>query len=420
VGRSVHDEMMEMASPATEQELEVSSITVTDMEDAKRCRNLPCLKRIHINPAFFGTPGCAHSPTWPQRTYFMMSIGEKMSNIEEVILEGTLLGQVVPAETLAEAIGTNLRVLKANAGVIFDDQHAVSRLAQKLRKNQQLEIFELNNFENHLTTDHHHYDDNNHYLFDPIMSALTQIKTLRRVHLSCLASYIPWKSSYISDQALRDLLVGLPHLQSLALSNLGLTDGQFEIIAKSVQQHSHLKELILNLNYDSIDGLQSIVDLIGTSSGQELKRVEVMNDVHLSGDMYRSILRSLEQNKTLFEFKFAVEEDAMHEYCPGSIESFLLLNRLGLREEFVHQDTSQQRCIEILDQVTSDVNCVYFLLRERPHLCNIKGENVAEEPLSCTRSRKSSLKQSSAVDNQTNTSTEVVECCCALFIFRRR
>ena len=418
------DTATKTSTPGGDTKEQIQEMTVTNMAEAKRCRSLPQLKRIRITPAFFGTPGCSYAPTWPQRTYFMMSIGSKMEHVEDVILEGTSMGQVIPAETLAEAICPNLKRLVAESGIIFDDQHSVDRLAQKLRKNMRLEEFVLKDFENHVTDTH----DNEFYLLDPIILALSKIKTLKRIDLSCLASYIPWKSSYISDVALQQLF-RLPNLQSLDLSNLRLSDTQFEIIAQHEREKRQLKRLVLNLNYNSIDGLKSIVELIGSSS--PLQHLEVQNDILLSENLYWAVMERLESNSALCELKCATREVY---HSPGSIDSFLLLNRTGLREDFFDQKASHQRCVEILDQVRSDVNCIYYLLRERPTLCDIYDEDVDtnEQTSDASHCEKATLaigRNSSIADRPTSAAEDTLKslttdvsviCCCSPFFVAGR
>ena len=93
------------------------------------------VKRVRISELFFGPPG-SMSPSWKQRMMLMKRLGY-LGDLEELVIEGTVMGQVIPGETLGLAIPSQLKRLQVDFGLILDDMYSAKIIARALNDGAQ-------------------------------------------------------------------------------------------------------------------------------------------------------------------------------------------------------------------------------------------------------------------------------------------
>ena len=226
----------------------------------------------------------------------------------------------------------------------------------------ELKIF---NFANHAA------DQGDHdALLDPIVMALSSIPTLQTVELSCLASFTRWDRSYIREESLSALFT-LPKLKRANLTNLGLEDSHFSAISSSIGLEGPLQQLLLNGNYNSLLGLETMVRLL--ESHRSLVILELENDVTMTDAVFDLLRRNLEQNTVLRSFSCTYKVSSSHQ---NAINFFLQMNQLGLREDFFDPMATSDKCVRILAQVNNDSDFLLYLLREKPSICNLEMNSI--------------------------------------------
>jgi hypothetical protein len=325
--------------------------------------NMQRVKRVRISERFFGPPG-SMSPSWKQRMTLMKRLGS-LGDLEELVIEGTIMGQVIPGETLGLAIPSQLKRLQVDFGLILDDMHSAKMIARALNGHTHLTELKIFNFANHAT------DQGDHVaLLDPVVMALSSIPTLQTVELSCLASFTRWDRSYIREESL-SALFSLPKLKRANLTNLGLEDSHFSAISSNIGHKGPLQQLLLNGNYNSLHGLETMVRLL--ESNRSLAILELENDVKMTDAVFDLLRRNLEQNLVLHSFSCTYKVKSSHQ---SAIDCFLQMNRLGLREAFFDPMTTSDKCVRILAQVNNDADCLLYLLREKPSICNLEMNSI--------------------------------------------
>jgi hypothetical protein len=339
--------------------------------------NMQRVKRVRISERFFGPPG-SMSPSWKQRMTLMKRLGS-LGDLEELVIEGTVMGQVIPGETLGLAIPSQLKRLQVDFGLILDDMYSVKMIARALNGHKHLTELKIFNFANHATNQGDH-----DALLDPIVMALSSIPTLQTVELSCLASFTQWDRSYIREESLAALF-SLPKLKRVNLTNLGLEDSHFSAISSNIGIKGPLQQLLLNGNYNSLRGLETMVRLLETN--RSLVILELENDVKMTDTVFDLLRRNLEQNTVLHSFSCTYKVRSSH---LSAIDCFLRMNRLGLREAFVDPMTTPAKCVRILAQVNNDADCLLYLLREKPSICNLE-MNSMRVPKQYSRSGSNTL-----------------------------
>jgi hypothetical protein len=326
------------------------------------------VKRVRISERFFGPPGSMMSPSWKQRVRLMKRLGS-LCDLEELVIEGTVMGQVIPGETLGLAIPSQLKRLQVDFGLILDDMYSAKMIARALDGHKHLTELKIFNFANHAT------DQGDHEaLLDPVVMALSSIPTLQTVELSCLASFTRWDRSYIREEFLFALF-SLPRLRRANLTNLGLEDSHFSAISSNIGVKGPLQQLLLNGNYNSLHGLETMVRLL--ESNRSLVILELENNVKMTDAVFDLLRRNLEQNTVLHSFSCTYKVRSSHQ---SAIDCFLKMNRLGLREAFFDPMAKSDKCVHILAQVNNDADCLLYLLREKPSICNLEMNSIPRTP----------------------------------------
>jgi hypothetical protein len=340
-----------------------------DIDDLCRMQRV---KRVRISERFFGPPG-SMSPSWIQRMTLMRRLGS-LCDLEELVIEGTVMGQVIPGETLGLAIPSQLKRLQVDFGLILDDMYSAKILARALNGHKNLTELKIFNFSNHAT------DQGDHdALLDPIVMALSSIPTLQTVELSCLASFTRWDRSYIREESLTALF-SLPKLKRANLTNLGLEDSHFSAISINIGLEGPLQQLLLNGNCNSLHGLETMVRLL--ESNRSLVLLELENDVTMTDAVFDLLRRILEQNVVLHSFSCTYKFRSSHQ---SAIDCFLKMNRLGLREAFFDPMITSDKCVRILAQVNDDADCLLYLLHEKPSICNLEMNSSMGTPTHYSR-----------------------------------
>ena len=327
--------------------------------------------RIVICQRMFGPPRL--SLVWRKRKWLFIELG-KLNNMTSLILKGTTMGQVIPGEVLASGASCqSLQVLQMDAGLIFDDVSSVCQVAESLQHHPNLREVRLMQFLNHVTP------ISFVSLLDPLIQALATIQTLERVELSCIASFIPWKHSLISTMAMGSFFESSQQpnkLQFVNFTNLGLEDDQFQVIAEN---SLGLNGLVLNANDNTQSGLQNLLDrILDTSSTStamtngrsSLARLEVMNNVKMNAETFEVLMRRLKHPTSSLQILHCTYSFTTGIKYRQAIDMYLRLHSLHLGTQYYHPLATPESCIQILENVNDNLDCLYTLLREKPCICN--------------------------------------------------
>jgi hypothetical protein len=360
----------------------MSEVTLKSADDVlvlERCRNV--VRRVEIFERFFG-PGFI-SPSWKQRMALMRRLGT-MDKLQELVIRGTIMGQVIPGETLGIAIGKGLTSLTVHAGVILDGMGSVTMAARALIGHRHLEEVRILNFSN-LVLDVANQDDEKS-LLDPLVMALTTIPTLQILELTCMASYTPWDRSFLGECSISALLMNLPRLHRLNLTNFGLQDHHFAHIVDLVKPNHSIRELVLNGNRNSDHAMTSVLNLLATN--RSLYRIEVVSGIPLSDSNFVLLQRLLEQNTAIEHFACTCQQvdNMSHPYHLQQqrvIDFFLGMNRKIERAVYLHPNASLEVCVDILSVVNAEVEVLLYMLKQKPHLCKlaISRTTVSKQPI---------------------------------------
>jgi hypothetical protein len=359
-----------------------SDVTLNSADDVlvlEHCQS--SIRRVEIFERFFG-PGFI-SPSWKQRMALMRRLGT-MDKLQELVIRGTIMGQVIPGETLGIAIGKGLISLTVHTGVILDDMGSVTTPARALRGHRHLEEVRILNFSNQVL-DAANQDDKKS-LLDPLVMALTTIPTLRILELTCMASYTPWDRSFLGECSISALLLNLPRLQCLNLTNLGLQDHHFARIVDLLEPEHSMRELVLNCNRNSDHGMTSVLNLLAMN--RSLYRIEVVSGIPLSDSNFVLLQRLLELNTTIKHFACTCQKvDHMahpyHLQQQRVIDFFLGMNRKIERAAYLDPNASLEDCVDTLSVVNAEVEFLLYLLKQKPHLCKlaISRTTISNQPI---------------------------------------
>ncbi len=331
-------------------------------KDPTQLEALECLCHhkypIHLQLAqrLFGPPRISLS--WKQRCHLFQLLA-KFDTLTALTIQGTTMGQVISSELLSTGIPSSLCSLTIQVGLIFDQLTSVEKLATAIKDHPNLQEIRLHNFLNHVRP----FQEPHTRLLDSLVQSLSTCSKLKVVELSCLASFLEWRVPLISCNALQHLL-STPNtqIQRLQLTNLGLADQEFEIIAEI--RPASLQQLILNANENTIVGLRRLL-LKCLSIGSTITHLETMNHVKLTEDLYEYIVWYTERYTCplqSLEVTFPLRID------PTVLRLQLRLHRLDLSSRFYSPKATLSTKLQVLGQVSDDPNGIFRLLREQPSL----------------------------------------------------
>jgi hypothetical protein len=123
-------------------------------------------------------------------------------------------------------------------------------------------------------------------------------------------------------------------------------------------------------------------------SNRSLVILELENDVTLTDAVFDLLRRNLEQNTLLHSFSCTYKARSSHQ---SVIDCFLKMNRLGLREAFFDPMTTSDKCVRILTQVNNDADCLLYLLREKPSICNLEMNSIRTPTTYYSRSESKAM-----------------------------
>lgn len=325
--------------------------------------------RIRLSQKLFGPPRISLS--WKERCNLFHQLG-KLDNLISLTLHGTTMGQVVSAELIALAIPPQLQVLRVEAGLIIDKVSSVCSLARAIHRHQSLRELYLMNFLNHVQPIY----ENEFALLDPVVRAAASVANLGVFELSSLASFMEWQTPLVSSKALASLLQRRKHLYRLELTNLGLKDAQFSIIAK--QKNHRLREVFLNANENTINGMREIIYAF-LCLGSKVSHLQVMNHVKLTEELFTYVVCYLERYYCPLR-EFYVTYPLRMDISP--IQMYLRLHKLNLHRAYYSPNSATlSSCARVLAEVSDSPDCLYKLLKEKPQLMDrSKTERVIQVP----------------------------------------
>ncbi|CAJ1954898.1 unnamed protein product [Cylindrotheca closterium] len=335
--------------------------------------------RIRLADKLFGPP--QWTLRWNQRRSLFQQLGN-LENLTTLVVHGTIMGQVIPGQSLALSINApNLRILKVEGGIILDSITYVEDMAEAVRNHKSLQEFSFLNFLNHITP------VDSLYLLDPLLGALCTIPIMTNLQLRCFSSFMHWNTSFASSPALRQLLQSTKCLNRLELTNLGLEDDQMQVIASNTQPK--LQELILNANGNTKTGLNSVLDGIRS----HWTKLEVANDVKFNKDSFNILNDHLRSYSNCLQF-FACTFPLGMEERKRAIDLQLELHRMNLNARYYSPLVSPEQRIQLLGEVTAAPNqldFVYTLLREEPMICDLEMNGLGVRLLKDTRMQQLTL-----------------------------
>jgi hypothetical protein len=264
----------------------------------------------------------------------------------------------------------------------IENHHDVKILANAIRRHPSLRSVTLSDFFVYA-----HEVPNSTPLLETLTEAASSVQYLEDFQIKCHACYKRWKQSHISCTTLAPLCRS-SHLQKLTLSNLGLTDDHFELIADELSRNqvSVLRELVMNENRNGDPGIRAVTSKL-LSRDSIIEKLELYNENRPSQSTSVLILKQLDRNHTIKHFRV----NARHQYR-SEIEFFLLLNRSG-RKMILNPETSSEENFGVLDAAKDNVSLLMYYLRENPGLCET---TCSETKSSVNADRPSQTKKSYA------------------------
>mmetsp|Transcript_23805 Transcript_23805/g.44238 ORF Transcript_23805/g.44238 Transcript_23805/m.44238 type:complete len:353 (-) Transcript_23805:59-1117(-) len=265
-----------------------------------------------------------------------------------------------------------LEDVELGGGMLIENNHDVDILTAAFRDHGSLRKITLDDFIVYATEfPKNGAHDNSSPLLEPLfVETSSSLLLLESLNLKCYACHKRWTQSFVSPTALIPLCQSTS-LQTLTLSNLGLTDDHFMLLADQIAQTkgSVLTELVLNDNRNSDKGIYAIVNAL-LSKDSIIEKLEMLNNRRPNKCTSELLLDRLETNYTIKHLKI----NSQHQYR-NKIEFYLLLNRMG-RKTMSDPKVKQDDFLAILENSKDNPSLFMYFLRENPSFIFVKNLKI--------------------------------------------
>jgi Ran GTPase-activating protein (RanGAP) involved in mRNA processing and transport len=375
----------------------IESITIEDVEDTfdlnalvQALIKLPNLKEVSLK---------SYSSMNQRLTQESVTQLLTSPTIESLILRQLRLGPILP-ELLVSCLENNQVLTKLSLERNSLDRDSGMALSYVISSNTTLQSLDLgyNNLPDEVgSAIFAALASNNHSLRSIDLTGNDlELYTCRRIaHLlannDSSLGHLTLNQNPLCDEGVSMIAAGLEHnttLQSLSLAETKITDASCSVMAASLRVNSTLERLNVADNKINDAGCiclcrtlqenSTLVSLNLQCNGlrnesalhlaEMLKHNETLERLNLSNNPllvdYRALERTLiDDNYTLRHLWLPSALDVVRTDC--TIPSFIRLNKLG-RKDLLDNLDDTTRWLNTLNETSSDIHCLYFLIRSNP------------------------------------------------------
>jgi hypothetical protein len=238
---------------------------------------------------------------------------------------------------LALGKNTGLKILKVDVHGLMDDESLCTAITDGLGMNERLECLELSNV----------------YLRDDDFALWHRALSFLRT----------------SNKALKSLAVGVQH---------GVTDScisAFRIEIATILQENDSLEILYIRSSKAVKATDYVALITALHHNRTLQRL-MLNDygtIHLTDDEDKDLATILQKNYALESLPGIDLDQGV-----GDVGAILRLNAAG-RRYLIEDGSSIPKGVEVLSDVSNDINCVFLHLLENPRLCDRSAVEVVSD-----------------------------------------